>query len=109
MSAEETDPMATALANPQNLIVRELAKGLSGLSAVDSAHFLAAENAFSVWIGLQDGYDETERTNVYRFEDQISERFPKVLFDFHIIAVPAGGKIEEFLSVASPIFQRSIA
>jgi len=109
MSAEGTEPMATVLANPHNLITRELARGLSGLPAVDSVHFLATENAFSVWVRLQDGCDETARTNVYRFEDQMSERFPKVLFDFHIIAVPAGRKIEEFLSIASPIFQRNIA
>jgi hypothetical protein len=109
MSSKERKPMATALASPQDLITRELARGLSGLSAVDSVHFLAAENALSVWVCLQDGYDEAARTNVYRFEDQMSERFPKVLFDFHIVAVPPGRKIEEFLSMASPIFQRNIA
>jgi hypothetical protein len=109
MSAEGTDPMATVLASPHSLIVRELIKGLSGLPVVNSVHFLATESAFSVWIGLQDGYDETARANVYRFEDQISERFPDAPFDFHIIAVPAGGKISEFLSIANPIFQRNIA
>jgi len=109
MTPEGRKPMATALAYPENLIVRELARGLAGLPAVESVHFLPAENALSVWVCLQDGYDETARTNVYRFEDQMSERFPKVLFDFHIVAVPAGRKIEDFLSVASPIFQRDIA
>jgi hypothetical protein len=109
MTPEGRKPMATALACPDDLITRELARGLSGLPAVDSVHFLAAENALSVWVCLQDGYDETARTNVYRFEDQMSERFPAVLFDFHIIAVPDGRKIEDFLSIASPIFQRNIA
>ena len=109
MSPEGRKPMATALANPHDPITRELARGLSGLSAVDSVHFLTTENALSVWVCLEDGYDETARTNVYRFEDQMSERFPKVLFDFHIVAVPAGRKIDEFLSLASPIFQRNIA
>lgn len=109
MSPDGRKPMATALANPLDRITHELARGLSALSAVDSVHFLATESAFSVWVRLQDGYDETARTNVYRFEDQMSERFPNVLFDFHIIAVPAGRRIEEFLSTASPIFQRNIA
>ena len=109
MSPDGRKPMATALANPLDRITHELARGLSGLSTVDSVHFLAGENALTVWVCLQEGYDETARTNVYRFEDQMSERFPKVLFDFHIIAVPAGRKIEEFLSTASPIFQRNIA
>ena len=109
MSPEERKPMATALACPRDLIARELARGLSGLPAVDSVHFLAAENALTVWVGLQNSCDEAARTDVYRFEDQISERFPAALFDFHIIAVPAGRKIEEFLSLASPIFQRNVA
>lgn len=101
--------MATASASPHDLIARELARGLSGSAAVDSVHFLAAENALSVWVCLQDGDDEAARTDVYRFEDQISGRFPATLFDFHIVAVPAGRKIEDFLSNASPIFQRNIA
>jgi hypothetical protein len=109
MSAEGKKPMATALASPHDLIARELARGLSGLPAVESVHFLAAENALQVWVSLQDGADEAARTDVYRFEDQISERFPAILFDFHIVAVPAGRKIEDFLSSASPIFQRNIA
>jgi hypothetical protein len=109
MSADERKPMATAFVTPDNPIARELARGLAGISAVESVHFLAGENALSVWVCLQDGYDETARTNVYRFEDQISERFPKVLFDFHIVAVPAGRKIEDFVSSASPIFQRNVA
>lgn len=109
MVRDERKPMAALVCPPHGLITRELARGLSGLTAVDSAHFLAAENALTVWVSLQDGYDEAARSDVYRFEDQISERFPAVLFDFHIIAVPEGRKVEEFLSIASPIFQRNIA
>jgi hypothetical protein len=109
MSPEGKKPMATVLANPHDLIARELARGLSGLPAVESVYFLAAENALQVWVSLQNGADEAARADVYRFEDQISERFPAILFDFHIVAVPAGRKIEDFLSSASPIFQRNIA
>jgi hypothetical protein len=109
MSPEGKKPMATVLASPHDLIARELARGLSGLPAVESVHFLAAENSLQVWVSLQDGADEAARTDVYRFEDQISERFPTILFDFHIVAVPAGRKIEDFLSRANPIFQRDIA
>ena len=109
MSVEGKKPMATALANPHDPITRELARGLSALTAVDSVHFLATENALSVWVGLQEDCDETVRTNVYRFEDQMSERFPHVLFDFHIVTVPAGRKIDEFLSAATPVFERNIA
>jgi hypothetical protein len=106
MSPKERNPMAASLVCPHDLIARELAKGLSGLPSVNSVHFLATDSGLSVWVRLEDGDDESARTMVYRFEDQISERFPKVLFDFHIVAVPDGRNIEEFLSTASPIFQR---
>jgi hypothetical protein len=110
MSSDGRKPMAAAFAcSPLDPITHALKRGLSALSAVDSVHFLATENALTVWVSLQDGYDEAARTDVYRFEDQISGRFPELLFDFHIIAVPADRKIEDFLSNASPIFQRNVA
>ena len=110
MVPDEKKPMAAALVFPPlGSITDTLARGLEALPAVDSAHFLAADDALTVWVRLRDGYDEAARTDVYRFEDQISGQFPKLLFDFHIVAVPAGRKIEDFLSNASPIFQRKIA
>jgi hypothetical protein len=107
MSPKGRNPMAASLVCPHDQIARELARGLSGLPSVDSVHFLATDTGLSVWVRLRDGDDESARTNVYRFEDQMAERFPKILFDFHIVAVPAGRNIEEFLSTASPIFQRN--
>ena len=110
MVPEEKKPMAAALAFPPlETITDALARGLKALPAVESAHFLATDDALTVWVRLQDGYNEAARAEVYRFEDQISALFPKLLFDFHIVAVPSGRKIEEFLSNANPIFQRKIA
>jgi hypothetical protein len=110
MTPDEKKAMAAALAFPPlDSITDTLARGLKALPAVDSVHVLATDNALTVWVRLQDGCDEAARADVYRFEDQISGLFPKQLFDFHIIAVPAGRRIEDFLSSASPIFQRNFA
>jgi hypothetical protein len=81
---------------------------LKALPAVNSAHFLAADDSLTLLVRLQDACDEAARSDVYRFEDQISGLFAKLLFDFHIIAVPAGRKIEDYLSNTTPVFQREI-
>jgi hypothetical protein len=102
--------MATAsIGNPYDVITADLGRGLSDLAVVESVHFLPTESALSVWVSLLDGDDQAARNDVYHFEDWISERYPKVLFDFHIVAVPADRKIEDYVSDASPLFQRSIA
>jgi hypothetical protein len=106
MSPDFTDDlMATAPANPDYLITRELKAGLSTMDAVASVHFLWTDAALSVWVGISDD-DDTTRTNIYRFEDAISQRFSQVLFDFHVVPVPAGRRMEDFISAAQPIFQR---
>jgi hypothetical protein len=109
MVPDEKRPMA-ALAFPSlGPIEDALARGLKALPAVDSAHFLAADDALTVWVRLEDAYDEAARNDVYRFEDQISGLFPKLFFDFRLIAVPANRRIEDYLSNTTPVFQREIA
>ena len=97
--------MATAPANPDYLITRELKVGLSTMDGVASVHFLWTDAALSVWVGISEDDDAT-RTNIYRFEDDISQRFSHVPFDFHVVPVPAGRRMEDFISAAQPIFQR---
>jgi hypothetical protein len=110
MVPDEKKAMSAALSFPPlDSVTHALARGLKALPAVDSVHYLPNDNLLTVWVCLQDGYDEASRADVYRFEDQISEQFPMLRFDFHIVAVPAGQKIENYLSNASPIFQRKTA
>jgi hypothetical protein len=97
------------VASPLNAIADELAKGLSSLAFVESVHVLQTDRALSVWVGLPEGSSETERSKVYAFEDDISERYPSVLFDFHIVSIPQGRKVQEYISIADPFFQRNIA
>lgn len=101
--------MATARVCPDSVIAGEIAEGLSALSVVVSVHLLQTERALAVWVGLPEAASEAERYRVYEFEDDISGRYPSVLFDFHIVSIPEGRKAEEFLSIAAPIFQRNIA
>ena len=100
--------MGTVTVCPQELIAGELEAGLSGMPAVLSAHILKTERALSVWVGIKPD-DAKVRESVYRFEDQIADRYPDVLFDFHVIPVPAGRKVEDYVSNAHSIFQRRVA
>jgi hypothetical protein len=100
--------MATATACPDYAIAAELKAGLSAVSAVISVHTLTTENAFSVWVGIEKDNAQV-RESIYRFEDEIADRYADVLFDFHVVPVPAGRKLEDYVSDAHPIFQRRIA
>jgi hypothetical protein len=107
MSPDFTDNlrMAAAPVCPDYLIAQELKAGLSTMDAVASVYFLSTDAALSVWVGISKD-DDTTRTNIYRFEDDISQRFSHVLFDFHVVPVPAGRRMEDYISSAQPIFQR---
>ena len=107
MSSDFTDNlrMATAPACPDYLIAEQLKAGLSTMDAVASVYFLSTDTALSVWVGISED-DDTTRTNIYSFEDEISKRFSQVLFDFHVVPVPAGRRMEDYVSAAHPIFQR---
>jgi hypothetical protein len=107
MSPDFTDNlrMATATACPDSVIAQELKAGLSPMDAVASVYFQSTDTALSVWVGISED-DDTTRTNIYRFEDDISQRFSQVLFDFHVVPLPAGRRMEDFISSARPIFQR---
>ena len=107
MSNDFTDNlrMAAAPVCPDYPITQELKAGLSAMDAVASVYFLSTDNALSVWVGISEDDDAT-RTKIYRFEDEISQRFSQVLFDFHVVPVPAGRRMEDYISAAQPIFQR---
>lgn len=87
-------------------IRRQLQGGLEHIAQVKSVHFLQCEDALSVWVGLSED-DRTVRKAVYAFEDQISASFPGFLFDFHVVPIPPGQRMEDFISDTQLIFQRS--
>jgi hypothetical protein len=90
------------------MIAGDLEAGLSAMPAVLSVHTLKTERALSVWVGIKPE-DTRVRELVYRFEDEIAGRYADVLFDFHVIPVPAGRKVEDYISNIHPIFQRRVA
>ena len=109
MSSDSTrKPMATVTAFPDYAISAELKTGLSGLSEVISVHTLTTENAFSIWVGINKDNAQVRET-IYQFEDEIADRYSDVRFDFHVIPVPTGRKVEDYISNANPIFQRHVA
>jgi hypothetical protein len=99
-------PMATIASCTDQEIIRAVQSGLANLAEVRSVYFLNAENAFSVWVDISED-SESVKDTVYRFEDQLSARFPQYLFDFHVVPVPNGRKLSDFVSVAKPIYQRT--
>jgi hypothetical protein len=101
------NPMATApTLDHAKEITHRLVSALSRVSGVESIHYLETENAFSVWVGVNDD-DPVARSAVYDFEDVISQVFQNILFDFHVVALPAGRKMEELMSDTQPVFQRT--
>jgi hypothetical protein len=101
-------PMATAQLPIEYSIETDLKDHLAKLSGVGSVHVFSAGRVFGVWIGISED-NRTVRNAIYDVEDQISERYADVPFDFHVIPVPHGRKMEDFITDAHPIFQRSIA
>jgi hypothetical protein len=98
-------PMATVSASP-------LVDQISGeLSALRNDKYIQAvcsqwlDDIYVVWVGLLED-NSMAREAVYRLEDEISEKFPQVLFDFHVIALPRGKKIQDYISNAQLVFQR---
>jgi hypothetical protein len=80
-------------------------KLLSLIPVVDSVHVLPARNTLAVWIGITSD-DPEARESIYRFEDKISDRYPSVMFDFHVIPLPPGRKMGDFVTDSEAVFQR---
>ncbi len=98
--------MATAAACIEHEIVRAFQTKLANVDGIVAVHFLRTSAALSVWIGLREDDAETRKV-VYRFEDQIAEEFPDTLLDFHVIPLPEGRRMEDFVSVAQVIFEHA--
>lgn len=88
-------------------IAMYLESRLKQVDGVTSFHFLFRDGLFSTWVGATGYEDKSVRHAVYSIEDQIEKQFPGVCFDFHLIAVPAGRRIEDFISGADLVFKRT--
>jgi hypothetical protein len=101
--------MATATVCSESVIVEEVKSTLSRIPGVLSIHTLLTEQqVFSVWVGIADDLPQA-RHSVYQFEDEIAARHGDVLFDFHVVPLAHGRKMQDFVSSAHVVFQRSIA
>jgi hypothetical protein len=99
-------PMATV---PASSLVDQISGELSTLKNdryIQAVCSQWLDNIYVVWVGILEDNSEA-RQAVYRLEDQISERFPQVLFDFHVIALPRGKKVQDYVSNAQLVFQRT--
>jgi hypothetical protein len=99
-------PMATVTASPLiNKISAELAT-LQEDKHIQAVYSQWMDDIYVVWVGIRDD-SPTAREAAYRIEDEVSENFPQVLFDFHVIALPEGKSTDDYISNAQVIFQRS--
>jgi hypothetical protein len=80
---------------------------LKQIDGVISLHYLLRDGLFSTWVGTNRYEDDDVRHAIYAVEDQIESAFPEVRFDSHIIAVPPGRPIEDFISNANLVFKRT--
>ena len=92
----------------QEYSAEQMKAPLAALPAVDSVHLLPTETSLSVWVGIRDDDSATYRA-IYSIEDQISEMFPTITFDFHVVPLQQGRKMEEYVTAACPVFQRHAA
>jgi len=80
---------------------------LKEIDGVVSLHFSLRDGLFSTWVGTNRFNDDEVRHAIYAVEDQIESNFQDVRFDFHIIAIPPGRTVEDFISNANLVFKRT--
>jgi hypothetical protein len=106
MLPDHKKPMATVPASP---IAYDIAASLATLrqnAHVEAVYTQWCDDMYVVWVGIH-GDNKSARKAAYNLEDEVSERFPQVLFDFHVIALPPGRETQEYVSNAQIVFQRS--
>ena len=100
--------MATATAaSVEHEIASRLHRRLHGVEGVVSLHFLYRDRTFSAWFGLANYDNKSLRHFIYEIEEDIEREFHGVEFDFHLVAVPQGRSIDDFISNANMVFKRS--
>jgi hypothetical protein len=106
MGQTQRKPMASATVSIDREIIRELVDRLEEISSVESAYFLDTPDAFSVWVGLSPD-DARVRSLVYEIEDALTEQHDHIVFDFHVVALPAGRSLRDFMTSAHPVYHRA--
>lgn len=95
--------MATAPSLPGYAVQSALAS-LSGIEGVLSVHTRWLDNVLNIWIGVRD--DAGSRDSVYLFEDSFLNKFSELSVEFHVLTIPDGRRIEDFISDAQSVYQR---
>jgi len=98
--------MATVDASP---IVYELTTELRALQQapqVEAVFSELVEDTFVVWVGIRED-NAIARKMAYYLEDLMSVKFPDVIFDFHVIALPEDKNTRDYVTNAQVVFQRS--
>lgn len=98
--------MATSAPCIDSEIVRQLADGVRGVREIDSVCFAHGESSFHVWVGITEDTLEAWRA-VGKIEDRLSENYPEVPFEFHVIPLSGGRRLVDFVSTARQVFQRA--
>lgn len=109
MRPERRIMSAIATCSPQE-VMAEIRAQVSGMPFVVSAAAVHHQQEISLFVGVEEEHDSREsRHAVYTLEDQLSERFPQLTFDVHVVLLPPGRKLEEFVSSEPPLFMRDAA
>lgn len=99
--------MATATPAREFVISAELKPRLAELTFIDSASIEIEDGEVLVVVGISEDTNAA-RAEVYRVEDEISQRHQDLIFEFRIVPL-SGGKTLTPASTAQPIFSRSAA
>ncbi len=78
------------------------------LPAVQSVNMLRVDSEVSVWVGVSED-SRAIRSTIYAVEDVLAGRFPGLMFAVHVVPVPTGRHIEEFVSESRSVYRRIAA
>lgn len=105
---ERKATLATAAPCMFEELEQALTFNLVRLPAVQSVNLLRVDSEVSVWVGVSDD-SRAIRSTIYAVEDVLADRFRDLMFSVHVIPIPTGRHIEEFISESRPVFKRLAA
>lgn len=104
--SSQKKPMATVrAADPAYNVNAEIENRLSGIAGVTSVQRRWLDDGLNIWVGVREG-DDDSRKMVYEFEDFFLDRFRNIRVDFHVVSIPTGRSLQDYVSDAEIVFQR---
>ncbi len=97
--------MATTALSTDVEVANELKFRLAKIPAVTSALLLAEQSSLTIFVGLDED-EPAARNLVYDVEDELAVKFPDANVDLHVVAIPEGQRLADYVSNSRCVYQR---